>query len=1067
MNKLFKGLTGITLGLALCFGFSFSVSNKQSNQMARAVNGDSLCGGDMSSALPSDWTNSGTGTYSGNGIKFDGAGDYIVSPDISSYSLKNVKVSLKAGHNNGKGSVLTIAALDASSNVLDSEDFTPTEAYTSQNTVYDFELDSTSTISFVKISMKSKTKNLGMKYCEVFDNTPSGGSTKLTAPNLTFDRANSQVTWASVENASSYDLSIDGGEAIHNATSPYSISSYSSGEVHTASITAIGDGTNYTNSSASTVKFAVFGHDGTEEDPFTVPEAKLLIDITDGLTDTVCATGKVSKFFKNAGSRISNGQISYYISTDGTTSDELEAYNGKGLNGASFESEDEIQIGDVVVIKGKLKKYNSTYEFDANNELVSLVRPGEKELDSVVIDGTMTKTTYTSNQQWDPSGITVYAVYDDDSSVDVTDKVTWSYNYATPAEMGVTENPTQLEVTAHYMNDYDTTYVMVTVEEASIVNTYNLGGEYHIYVADNTDGAWINDGSEKNSKGAPYGVSEESIAGVYTLTLVDDDTFTITLGEKYLYSTAENNGIRIDSNPNDESEKWIVTKPGDYYLFNNKKQSTRYLSYYASGNDIRSYAATDKAHVTLSVPKTVTGFSVYSEGANKNVLIGSTFDATAAAQAGFQARLNYDDNSFTDVTSYATWSLDTSTVGTKTLTVTYPSYPSVTFDDMNVYNVVFSALEIDASNAKTTGYFLGDSLDTNGLVIEGNDGNGNLYPIELENVTFSPTTLETVGTQTITVSYTNDNNTVATGTYSVNVAEFVGYDKATSLSDINVGSAYVVASPSNGKVMGPLSGEYMSSLSAVFNNSYSKVYSSLPTGTVTVTFLSAGDGLYNMYDIENNRYFYLNPNGSKVGFVNSSEEATDLTISFDDNGQITIQNNVAKVDTNVKRVLGFNYNNGNGPRFASYESSYNSIALYKVGNSSLVTSVTGFVNEYLKMNDSNYDGDIETPECSENYEYLKMAYDELTEVQKNILQYNDDFAAARARLNAWATANGETFTYGAEQPFHKSLNGRGIFGDNIFAEDDNNTTLILFIIATLGAGALSAFYLVRKRKRAQ
>ena len=36
MSKLFKKVFGITLGLALCFGFSFSCSNKQSNQMARA-----------------------------------------------------------------------------------------------------------------------------------------------------------------------------------------------------------------------------------------------------------------------------------------------------------------------------------------------------------------------------------------------------------------------------------------------------------------------------------------------------------------------------------------------------------------------------------------------------------------------------------------------------------------------------------------------------------------------------------------------------------------------------------------------------------------------------------------------------------------------------------------------------------------------------------------------------------------------------------------------------------------------------------------------------------------------
>ena len=37
MSKLFKKVSGITLGLALCFGFSFSCSNKSSGQMTRAA----------------------------------------------------------------------------------------------------------------------------------------------------------------------------------------------------------------------------------------------------------------------------------------------------------------------------------------------------------------------------------------------------------------------------------------------------------------------------------------------------------------------------------------------------------------------------------------------------------------------------------------------------------------------------------------------------------------------------------------------------------------------------------------------------------------------------------------------------------------------------------------------------------------------------------------------------------------------------------------------------------------------------------------------------------------------
>ena len=158
-----------------------AVNNRDAKEVY-AANGDSITGGNMSSGVTTGWTTSGTGTYSGNGVKFDSANDYIQSPDISLNALKEVKVSLKAGHNGGSGSILTIATYNASGTVIDSETFTPTEAYDKQITVYDFELSGSVVIKNVRITMTSKHKNLGMKYCEVFDNTQSGGATthKLT-----------------------------------------------------------------------------------------------------------------------------------------------------------------------------------------------------------------------------------------------------------------------------------------------------------------------------------------------------------------------------------------------------------------------------------------------------------------------------------------------------------------------------------------------------------------------------------------------------------------------------------------------------------------------------------------------------------------------------------------------------------------------------------------------------------------------------------------------------------------------------------------------------------------------
>ena len=112
---------------------------------------------------------------------------------------------------------------------------------------------------------------------------------------------------------------------------------------------------------------------GTENNPYTVAQARAAIDAGTGVTN-VYATGIVSEIVTAYSSQY--GNITYNISTDGTTTaDQLQAYRGKSYNGDSFTSEEDIQVGDVVVIYGSLTKYGSTYEFSANNQLVSLDRP--------------------------------------------------------------------------------------------------------------------------------------------------------------------------------------------------------------------------------------------------------------------------------------------------------------------------------------------------------------------------------------------------------------------------------------------------------------------------------------------------------------------------------------------------------------------------------------------------------------------------------------------------------------------------------------------------------------------
>lgn len=130
-------------------------------------------------------------------------------------------------------------------------------------------------------------------------------------------------------------------------------------------------------SSSATYDFTVEDSNapGKEHNPYSVGDARDAINAGTGVTD-VYVKGIVSEIVTPYNSQY--GNISYNISEDGsTTSDQLQAYRGKSYNGDNFTSEDDIQVGDEVVIYGNLTKYDEIYEFAQANQLVSLVRKAQ------------------------------------------------------------------------------------------------------------------------------------------------------------------------------------------------------------------------------------------------------------------------------------------------------------------------------------------------------------------------------------------------------------------------------------------------------------------------------------------------------------------------------------------------------------------------------------------------------------------------------------------------------------------------------------------------------------------
>lgn len=108
---------------------------------------------------------------------------------------------------------------------------------------------------------------------------------------------------------------------------------------------------------------------GTKADPFNVAGANKYIKDGGDATVEVYVKGKVSELKEY---RETFGSISYYISEDGSKTDQFFVYGGNNLGNTKFKSIDELKIGDEVVICGKLKNFNNVYEFDSRNYIVSL-----------------------------------------------------------------------------------------------------------------------------------------------------------------------------------------------------------------------------------------------------------------------------------------------------------------------------------------------------------------------------------------------------------------------------------------------------------------------------------------------------------------------------------------------------------------------------------------------------------------------------------------------------------------------------------------------------------------------
>ena len=223
------------------------------------------------------------------------------------------------------------------------------------------------TVKLIKTVSVNHVEISGIENNQIFD----GSSDNAIAINKTI-KLDAEVVY------NQGDAYMDGNDGISWSTSNESVATVSSTGLvtfkgnGTAAITATS--TEEANKSAS-LSFTIESINpelGTSNNPFTVAQAIAAIEAK-GTISNAYAKGIISRI-----DNISSGAITYWISDDGTTTTQLEAYKGKNVSGASFSAITDIELGASVTITGTLKKYNTTYEFDQNNRIVSYNEPTDE-----------------------------------------------------------------------------------------------------------------------------------------------------------------------------------------------------------------------------------------------------------------------------------------------------------------------------------------------------------------------------------------------------------------------------------------------------------------------------------------------------------------------------------------------------------------------------------------------------------------------------------------------------------------------------------------------------------------
>lgn len=728
---------------------------------------------------------------------------------------------------------------------------------------------------------------------------------------------------------------------------------------------------------------------GTENHPYTVAQARAAIDANSG-TQSVYATGIVSGIVTPYNSQY--GNISYNISADGSVEgDQLLAFRGKGIAGADFTSANDIQVGDVVVIYGNLKKHtDGTYEFDVNNQLVSLDRP---VVPSIYATPTQLAVPNYKFGTTEPTYETL-TVKGNDLTADITLSLGESSNFEISADKENWSNILTLSQSNGSVADKE---VAVRLKAGLAEGSYE--GTITLTSTDATNVTVNLTGSVTSS------TTTDNIFGKYT-SAITEGYYVITYSNNALKNTISGNRFEngnfeatnnIITNP-DPSVIWHIEPNGDYWTIYNDAKAK-----YAAGTSTKNQGAliddvTDLAKWTVTV----------NDGTFEFENLGRS---EASAESGSKWLRNNGNSGwacYNDITGGVLTLYKQTTLTERLITFdgNGGSYNEATTYTQNVYDGVEATL--DENQFTREGYvFAGWNTVNNGengtaytdqatITVAGGDLTlyaqwSQLYTLTIDNnivggsVAVEDNVTSAVEGTEISLSFTQtsghafnawnvykygDESTKVTVTdnkftmpaYNVVVSasfkEVQTYSLVTNVNQIVSGKHYIIASGTDGsvKAMGKQNDNNREAVAVNASNGI------IPETAGVYEFAIYGpdaNGYYSIYDETSGKEGYLFAASSSSNYLR-----TQKTNNSNGTWKIDIAETTSVATIKAQGSSTRNWIRNNGNLFSCYNSGQNNIYLFEKEGEATPTANVTFASSGYASYCSTYALDL-TP--AENY----------------------------------------------------------------------------------------------------